>query len=527
MPIVSQKTLTPYTGVFSSIELKHLLRRTLFGIDKNTLSYFQSKTLTQVVDELLMTSPEPAPPLNNYQNQTNDPEVPYGQTWIHAVNSSTIDFARRNSFKAWLMMNQLNESKSITEKMTLFLHSILPVDIDSIGAARFAYSNYKMLRENSLGNYKTIIKKTTIDLAMLRYLNGYVNEKKSPDENYARELQELFTLGKNFTPIYSESDIKNAAKVLTGYQIDFTTSSYKFNSSRHDTTNKTFSSFYNNTIITGKTGVDGEKETDELIEMIFSKQQEIAKQFCRKLYSFFIYYDIDATVETNIISPLAQLFINSNWEIKPVISALLKSEHFFDADTYGSHIKSPVDFICGCVKEMGVQFPSNSNIELQYKIYLEISNYLVVLRQSPYSPPSVSGWEAYYQVPLMHENWITTDTIGKRNLITTALILGFKKNGFEIKGDILKYTESLPNPQDPNVLIVDVLDLLHTIPPSQELKDYLKSVLLYGLSQDYEWTTIWNDYIANKTDAAKKEMANSRLFIFYKHILELAEYQLM
>lgn len=527
MPVVSQKNLTPYTGSFSSKELKHLLRRTLFGINADTLAYFQNKNLTQVVDELLTSNTIPSPPLNYYQNLSNDPDVPLGQTWVQAPANPNLNGYRTNSFLARLLMNQINENTSIVEKMTLFLHNLLPVNIQDIGFPRYGYENYKMLRENCLGNFKTIIKLTTKDLAMLRYLNGYVNEKKSPDENYARELQELFTIGKNFTPIYSENDIKNAAKILTGYQIDVTNNTYIFNSTRHDTTDKTFSSFYNNKVITGKTGASGESETDELIEMIFTKQQEIAKHFCRKLYSFFVYYDIDASVETNVIEPLAQIFINSNWEIKPVLKALLSSEHFFDTETYGSMIKSPIDFVIGCFKEFNIVFPDNSNVELQYRIYIELANYLAILRQLPYTPPSVSGWEAYYQLPLMHENWITTDTIGKRNSITTGLVLGFTRYNYLITANILGFTEKMPNPSDPNLLVEDVLNYLHTIPANQELKDYLKSLLLYGLSQDYEWTTIWNDYVANKTNNAKVELAKTRLVSFYKSILELAEYQLM
>ena len=106
---------------------------------------------------------------------------------------------------------------------------------------------------------------------MLRYLNGYLNSNTAPDENYARELQELFTLGKENNPNYTEDDVKQAARVLTGWRIDNNTNTYFFQANRHDTGNKQFSSFFNNKIITGRSGnTAGDLELDEFLNMIFS-----------------------------------------------------------------------------------------------------------------------------------------------------------------------------------------------------------------------------------------------------------------
>ena len=176
---------------------------------------------------------------------------------------------------------------------------------------------------------------------MLYYLNGYLNTNTSPDENYARELQELFTIGKENTPNYTEDDVKAAAKVLTGWRINTTTTlpTVYFDSTKHHTSNKLFSSFYGNTTIAYQSGSNGALETDALMDMVFSKQQEVAKFICRKLYRFFIYYTIDNTVEANVITPLAQIFINNNWDIVPVLKTLYKSEHFFELNSKGCIIK--------------------------------------------------------------------------------------------------------------------------------------------------------------------------------------------
>ncbi|MCE2962245.1 MAG: DUF1800 family protein [Chitinophagales bacterium] len=529
MPIVSSKGIGVYTGIFGEKELKHLLRRTRFGIRKSDLTAYNGQTLNQVLSSILIQSPEPSPPLNHYENiiqpQYKESAIPFGTTWVNTTPQfPEINFHKINSFRGWLAINY-HKDTTITEKMALFLHSFIPISHD-VNDPRFLYRNYKMLRTNALGNFKTVIKSSLLDSGVLKYLNGDVNQKNAPDENLARELQELFTLGKGFTPIYNESDVKEAAKVLTGYTIDRTTGFVVFNPNRHDTTNKTFSSYYNNNVIAGKTGTAGQDELDDLVNMIFQKD-DVALHFCRKLYGFFVYYDIDSTIEANVIVPLANIMRSNNYEILPVIQALFASEHFYDTDVYGSHIKSPVDIIFGQYQEMEIALPDNSDILKQYEIYSDMFAGSFLLRQLPYDPPSVSGWEAYYQKPLMHENWITTDTIANRNKYAVGLLIGYTKRSFKIQVDTINYTKGFLNPSDPNKLIDDALGFLHTIPATAELKTYLKSILLFGQSQDYYWTNAWNDHINSPNDAAKKKLVSDLLFAFYKYILELAEYQLM
>lgn len=529
MPIVSSKGLSAYTGSFGEKELKHLLRRTRFGISRQNVTAYNGQTLNQVLSTILTPSAEPAPPLNHYESIIDpaykESSIPYGSTWVNTTPQfPEINFQKISSFRSWLAINYYNDT-TITEKMALFLHSFIPITHD-VGDPRFLYQNYKMLRANCMGNFKTVIKSSLLDSGLLKYLNGDVNQKNAPDENLARELQELFTLGKGFTPIYNETDVKEAAKVLTGYQIDRLTGLVKFTSSRHETANKTFSAYYNNTVITGKSGAAGQDELDDLLNMIFQKN-DVALHFCRKLYGFFVYYDIDSTVESNVIVPLANIMRTNNYEILPVIQALFASEHFFDADTYGSHIKSPIDVIFGQFKEMEIALPNNSDLLQYYTVYSEMFTGSYVLRQLPYDPPNVSGWEAYYQKPLMHENWITTDTIANRNKFSVYYLIGYSKRSFKIGVDVINFTKGFSNPSDPNILIDDAVGFLHTIPLTNDLKAHLKTILLYGQAQDYNWTNAWNDHINNPTDTNKKKLVTDLLTLFYKYILELAEYHLI
>jgi uncharacterized protein (DUF1800 family) len=430
MPIVSSKGIAAYTGSFSDKEKIHLLKRCLFGMKRSDLALLNNLDLSSSID-LLIQNNIVGPPVNNYQNRVADTNVPYGSTWVTAPSNAAVNSERTLSFVARLMGNYINQASTLEEKMTLFLHNCFPVEVDTVNDGRLVYMNYNLLRTNCFGNLKALVTLISKDLAMLRYLNGEKNQKLAPDENFARELQELFTVGKALNPHYSEDDVKTAAKVLTGYQIDDVNLKYVFNSTRHDSSNKTFSSFYNSTSITGKSGAAGESELDDLVNMIFSID-EVAKYFCRKLYTFFVYYEIDATVESNVIVPLAQLLISSNWEIKPVLKALLMSEHFFDTDTFGSMIKSPVDHFIGALRECEVVLPNGTNHEQNYLIWLNIYNFIAAIGQAVYNPPNVAGWQAYYQLPLYHENWINTDTIGKRNKYTAALLVGYAVGGYTI-----------------------------------------------------------------------------------------------
>jgi uncharacterized protein (DUF1800 family) len=213
--------LNPYTGAWTVNEVQHILKRTMFGSTKTDIDYFKSKTLIQTVDELLNPAASlPLPPVNDYNTAAPDPAVPAGQSWINnPTNDGTINSQRRASFKKWWIGLMINQDRSIREKMTLFWANHFSTEANDIGNAHYVYHHHALMRQNALGNFKLLVKNVTIDAGMLRYLNGYLNTASAPDENYARELQELFTIGKGPSAAYTEDDIKKAAKEeATEYQ---------------------------------------------------------------------------------------------------------------------------------------------------------------------------------------------------------------------------------------------------------------------------------------------------------------------
>jgi uncharacterized protein (DUF1800 family) len=519
--------LNPYTGPWTKNEVQHLLKRTMFGSRKADIDYFLTRTLDQAVNELLTpTAPLPSPPVNDY---TAVDTVAPGTTWVNAPTADgTLNSNRRASFKKWWTGVMINQDRSIREKLTLFWADHFGTETDTIGNAHYIYWHHDLLRQSCLGNFKKLIKDVTIDAGMLRYLNGYLNTKTAPDENYGRELQELFTLGKGPAVAYTEDDVKKAAKVLTGWRIDGTTFKVFWDATKHDTTNKQFSAFYNNTTITGRTAADGALETDDLITMIFSKD-EVSKYICRSLYRWFIYYKIDAAAETNVIEPLALIFRTSNYDIKPVLATLFKSEHFFDIVNQGCLIKSPVDHVVSCLREFNVVFPDAVTAYADaYGMWNYIRDRIASMNQDVGDPPNVSGWPPYYQEPQFHELWINADTLPKRNQFSDTMInSGYSRSGKKIIINAVEFTKTLPTPADPNALIDDALSVIFRVPMSATAKQQIKTqILLSNQTSDYYWSNAWNAYIANTADTANFNIVNGRLKAFYQYLMDLPEYQL-
>src|SRR5688572_12797572 len=271
--------INPYTGPWTEQEIIHLLKRTMFGAKKADIDYFKTRTVSQAVDELMNpTAPQPAPPVKEYVTSINaanpDTTVLQGTTWVNNTNSDgTVQAQRRASYKKWLTGIMINQDRSIREKLVMFWIDHFGNETIEVGNANWMYKQEELIRLYTLGNFKQLVKSITTDVAMLRYLNGYLNVAAAPDENYAREFFELFTLGKGPASQYTENDVKEAAKVLTGWQINGTLYTAVFNAARHSIGNKTFSSFFNNTVITGRTGpTAGDLELTDLINMTFAQQ---------------------------------------------------------------------------------------------------------------------------------------------------------------------------------------------------------------------------------------------------------------
>jgi uncharacterized protein (DUF1800 family) len=526
----AQTGITEYTGQFTSVELSHLLRRTLFGVTPADLAYFDGLTLDQVVAALLTPAPTPAPPINAYNTPSStDPNVPAGTTWVNAAfESGSIDNQRILNLKQWWCGLMINQNRSLTEKMTLFWHNHFATQMYVVKDSRYSYKHVALLRANALGNFKTLARLVTTDPQMLVYLNGDTNTLNNPNENYGREFQELFTVGAAPYSAYTQSDVEAAAALLTGWTDNPLTISSAFNPADHDTSNKQFSAFYNNTLIEGQSGAAGDGELDQFVDMVFS-QAETAKFLCRNLYRWFIYYDIDDQVESDVITPLANIVIQNNFDMVPVLSALLKSEHFFDPANIGCLIKNPADYLIGVLRQFNVAFPKKSDYTDLYAAWGIVWSGLVLEAMEPGDPPNVAGWPAYYQAPEFHEIWINSDTLPLRNEITDGLgsLTGIVNGNVTLQIDFTAFALQLSNPGDPDQLIADSLALLSANAFDAGRIALMKSVLLSGQLSDYYWTDAWTQFTGDPTNNVNKNTVQSRLRSVYSYIMEQSEFQLI
>ncbi|WP_223652650.1 DUF1800 domain-containing protein [Hymenobacter psoromatis] len=525
-PLSTTAALDAYAGPWGPDQAAHLLRRCLFGPTRGEIVAAAGSSLPAVLDQLLTVPAAPDPPV---RVSATDTTGPIGQTWVGQPFDQTLEGVRRTSLRDWWLGQQLTQGTSLSEQMTLFWHNHFVVEFGNINSAGYGYEYVRLLRQYALGNIRQLAKDVTINPAMLRYLNGNQSVTGAPNENYGRELMELFTLGKgpligagNYTT-YTEADVQAAARVLTGWRDNAATAAGYFTASRHDTTTKQFSAAFGNAKITP----NGAAEYQDLIDLLF-RQPSTAAFLVRKLYRWFVYYVIDDQVESAIIQPLATLLVQSNYEVAPVLRQLLGSAHFFDVASVGCLIKSPLDFTVGVARQLELALPPAGSPVAQYGVWDYLYSLAYVQQQTLGDPPNVAGWAAYYQTPQFHELWINSVTLPRRNQ-TTDLLLGpgFTRNGFTYKADLVAWVQALPpaTAQDPNLLIAEFVRLMVPINLTTNQLDFLKSALIPGLP-DFEWTSEWTQFLATPTLIAKRNAVAGKLGAMARALAGLAEYQL-
>jgi uncharacterized protein (DUF1800 family) len=527
-------TINTYTGPWTKKEAMHLLKRAMYGAAPADVTTALNGSMVDAVDALLNTTPQPYPDgVNWYENTYPDTTgVALGASWTNADwGDGNINYWRQIGLKGRWIKNMIQQNFSLQEKMVLFLYNMCPVNYGD-GDARFMYRYTQMLHQFAMGNYKDFLKALTKDGAMLYYLNGYVNNKYSPDENYARELQELFSVGKYNGQQFAEDDVKKAAKVLTGWRIDFTNINTYFDVNFHDTSDKLFSNFYNNATVYGSaTNTAGDDELNNLLDIIMSGDSGMvaAKYLCRKIYRFFVYYDIDTNIETNIITPLANTFVANNWELKPVLEQLFKSDHFFEMQSQGCYIKTPADIMVGLIRTMNIQPSASLSFDDEHWVYVRHNYNMLDMGMGLGEVPNVSGFKPYYQTPQWHQLFINTNSLPKRmrwtDNMTTAYGQYISANA-SFSADLPAFAASMSNPSDPDILVQDIIDYTFGIDISAAKKTSFKNMLLSGQTSNGYWTQAWVDYTNNPTDPVALNTVTTRLRGMLTELFRMPEFHL-
>ncbi|NNE29974.1 MAG: DUF1800 domain-containing protein [Saprospiraceae bacterium] len=526
----SAGSLAPYTGPFDRAAASHLLRRVTFGANYDQIRQAETEGLATTIAKIFTQDPEPQPPINH--RYESDPGCAIGETWIDQPYTldDEIRAYRQESLYAWTGFLMYKDNISIHEKLVLFWHNHFVTG--DINDPKFVYQYSKTLRENALGNFREFTKAITVDPSMLIYLNGNDNVASSPNENFARELVELFTVGKgdlvgpgDYTN-YTEDDIQAMSKVLTGWTSigyfaqDATPVGIAFSPTNHDNSTKQLSHRFGNASISAA----GTQEYKNLIDIIF-QQRACAEHICRKIYRFFIGDNINTDIENDIIQPLADLMIANDYEIQPVLETLFMSEHFFSDAAYGCVIKNPIDYFVGMGRNFELSFDQDMLIShMQSLGTLYAASFLGM---SYYNPPGVAGWKAYYQEPTFHQIWINSVTLPNRMGYAYVLInQGFDFDGFPIYVDPLTLVDKMDSPADPNSVITEFAMTLLPRPLSIGQIGYLKQVLIPGLP-DFEWEVEYLEYTGDPTNEQLANGVRNKLKNLLTVILTMAEYQLM
>lgn len=476
---LTNTTLNPLSREMSLYESAHLLRRTIVGPTIEEIDTLSTINIDEAVEYILRDIANPSPPgdwvdhpLPDYQNYSDEQK----DSLVTAYDDQGVELGE------WWIDQIFYNPTSIKEQMTLFWHDHFATSIMTVKYTPAMYHQNRVLRENALGNFKELITMMTLDPAMMVWLDNMENRVGAINENFSRELLELFTMGEGN---YTQQDVMEGARGLTGYQTDGLNT--YFNPNRFDDGVKTF------------LGQTGNFDTYDIIDIIF-EQDQTAYFISEKLYKWFIYEQPNE----QIVQELAQIMIENDYEIKPVLSALFNSEHFFDENFYGSKYKDPLTHSLGALRQSYIDVNQNIYYQNSEISFHQVLRYIQDLGgQLIFYPPDVSGWPGY-------RNWINTYTLPWRKLYTNYLLDGT----FGAIYDPISFAERIPNGlSDANALLDFLYVYFYSIEPSELTKQNLMDELLAGADL-FEWHLIYYDGAAE------------RFVNVVERMMRLSEYQL-
>ncbi|GJM34929.1 MAG: hypothetical protein DHS20C18_39300 [Saprospiraceae bacterium] len=413
------------------------------------------------------------------------PEPPEWANWT--INEYDDFFAERQpQFVEWVVKWVKDMlSNGFREKVSLFWHNHFVTKVETYLCPSHTYQYHTLLQQYALGNFRDFVYDMGKSPAMLVFLNGVQSTNIEPNENYARELYELFTLGQDNG--YTQNDIVATARALTGW-VGYTTycDGINYVPFFHDNGIKT---------IFGQTGTWG---YDDVNELLFThRADQVATHICTKIYENFVHPEANE----DIVAEMATTFKNNNWELAPVFRQLFKSEHFFDDYIMGTQVKSPTDFFLSFIREGDFSHPDEIMEAVTYFIYS--------LGQELFSPTDVSGWPG-------NRNWIDSTALTGRWKTMDAYLLYLYQNFPE---ELRQFALNLSNQSNDPALITQVI-ADYFLPNgfySPEIYDRATTALKWEVPQNYYDEGSWNLYW---------ETAPLQVAVLMQYICRQPEFQL-
>lgn len=584
--------LPELTSVLGYRRAAHLLHRASFGATKAEIDNFATLTPALAIAKLFQQPlPDPSLPIDP---ETSSEWVISGTTEANSGDSDLQEY-----FKGWFIGQMLSLKVDPTlslayatrEKTVLFIHTVLTTIQSKVDSSRALYFQNQLYRlfalDKSLSaefNFRELTKKVSVDNAMLKLLDGYLNVKGSPNENYGRELHELFTIGRGLEGtlppvtdpgdyfLYKEQDVQAAAKVLSGWDVDDTFANIDpetnlprgkvkgspTDASGHDNSVKQFSDRFGNATIqpnptllsgTNATEASAIDEISQLIDMIYAKP-ETARNICRRIYRFYVYHDITQDIDDTIIAELATTFISNGFKLQPVLEELFKSQHFYEAtagvndDNFGGIIRSPLDLLVGTLRffELQTQFPDYVTSPAEF--YMKTAGLIASLSDMGmhfYEPYDVAGYDAYHQYPIYHRSWISTNYLANRYAFINQLIIENQNMDDALKIDALGFVKANINStiaSDAKSLIIELSKYL--LPQAENLTfdtatddnagltaerlNYFLTAFLKSPQFDADpegaWTLRWNN------PSMEPEVVIGQIQSLFNAMMQSPEYQL-
>ncbi len=459
--------------------VEHLYRRLGFGATLAQIQQGLAMNPSDLIDQLLDTAADLGPPdppywaAYTYDDYTADPD----QIFVH----------RAELFRRW-MGEMLDEG--IRSKMALFWHNHFVTELDVYDCNNYLWDYFELIHDKAFGNFRIMTREMGKNSAMLVYLNGNLNVASEPNENYARELMELFTMGESNG--YTQVDIVEMARSLTGWQAEMYECNPPFyDATLHDNDPKT---------IFGQTANYGFTTAHNVI--FDQRSEQVSRYITGKLYKYFVYQKLDPQV----IEGLALTFKVNNWEVLPVLKQLFKSEHFFESGFINAKLKSPVESMMGIWKSAGV-----TSTQIVNNDWWDAINYFTnQLGQYIFNPPNVAGWPG-------QRAWVNESTLTTRWSFCSTMAYWLTVEE-PLREQLRSIAQTLTNESNDPAIITQALVLFFL---GQNLDPiHLQAAILNfkaGIPENYYQDGSWNLY----WDEAPYQIVN---LLYY--LVRLPEFQL-
>lgn len=339
-----------------SVWIAQLLRRAGFGYTPQELKYYTSLGYEGALNELI------------------HPKEVDNSLLERSIKQQSFDFTNPNDLRRWWLYRMLYTRRPLEEKMTLFLHGHFATSDRKVRNPHAMYVQNMLMRKHALGNFHELLHGISKDPAMIVWLDNQQNRKGKPNENFAREVMELFTVG---IGNYSENDIKEAARAFTGWQTR--PEGFFFNKGQHDFTQKTV------------LGVTGNLNGEEIVSILV-KRPETSRFLARKLIAFFAYDNPGKS----FVERVAAAYRENNFSLAAMLKVIFEDKTFQSERTYHAKIKSPAELVVGSIKTLQIESLDN-----------DLPQLMGAMGQDLFHPPSVKGWDG-------GEAWISSDTMMER-----------------------------------------------------------------------------------------------------------------